>query len=311
MNRIHNKNIDNVIIYGNKLNKNNISKMFECFYNAFKFLKYNTIWISDEEKSILNNFDFRNTIIIVSGYENKYVPINNHCFYVLYDCQDDKFNIIDNNNKFKLIEYYDGINTDGFCSKIGNDFVYYKINQEYELIMPWATELLPYQIDKNINNLKNIKLNNNGYIYRFATKNELSLINNFKRLCFSDNRKFRMNYRYMEQKLSYEKNIKECFYPLVLCDKITNKKIDIDIFKIISYGNLPVTNSKVGNDFFNKKLTYSPNLETLYKKRNSYNIQDKYDVLIDLMNIVKKKHTCLNRTFNILEYIFFIKNQNN
>lgn len=305
----YNTNINTVIIYGNKLNKNNYSKIFEGFYLAFKHLNYNTHWISDEEISILDNLNLDKSLFIVSGIENKNIPIDNKYFYVLYKCNDQKFNQIYENRKFILTEYSDNIDKTIFRPKLEFKFIYYKSESEYELIMPWATELLPYQIQNNINELnKNIKkLNKNAYIYKYASKTELKSFNQFKSIAVENNNNFRLLYKYIEPKIMYVRNIKEAFYPLVILDNnVKNSIIDIDIFKILSYGNIPVTNCKFANEYFNNKLIYGSRNQTLYKRRNLYNFEDNKSNIINLMTDIKKNHCFLHRAYNIIQYVHFI-----
>ena len=120
-------------------------------------------------------------------------------------------------------------------------------------------------------------------------------INKYKIECQKNNIPF-SNYT----KISMEKNIKfiqQAKYSPTIVGEWQQKRgyIPCRAFKNISYGGYCITNSKEVYEIFQKKVCYDPDCSKLFDKGKEYVNQMSKEKMIDLMNIVKNKHTYINR----------------
>ena len=142
--------IKQVVIWGHKLHSHTHSYIHNAFFIAFKHLGYKTIWLDENDN--ISNIDFSNTLFLTEGSTDTNIPIRNDCYYVLHNCECNKYNILEK-KRVLIIQVF---TTDVFfgrtIEKI-DDFIYYTpiINNQYSILyMPWATDLLPEQIQNNI-----------------------------------------------------------------------------------------------------------------------------------------------------------------
>jgi hypothetical protein len=298
-----------------------------------------------------DNFD--NSLFIVVGVESRKLPINESSFYIWHtsSCPIDKeFNGTDYKipkcsiyknitgipkqnllklhtlwkpcNNPKCNDINNGCNNwshDAWESKIkfydNNNYYYY--NCKYNIIyMPWATDLLPSQIQHNINNLENIK----SYRISYFIGMELPHWTIFK----NELLKYGINYinyggtfdKHSENNKSVEENMRLIQSSIIapsLQDEhqIIHEYVPCRIFKNISYGKMGLTNNITVNTLFDNKLIYSNNISELVKKGLEFeNDSNKYAKIKLLMEEVRDHHTYINRINFILDFLNKFKNIN-
>ena len=156
--------IKQVVIYGHKLHSHTHSYIHNGFYIAFKHLGYKTYYFDDNDD--VSNHDFSNTLFITEHQVNKKIPLRNDCLYLTHYIDEGDYVGVPKENiiilKVSLRDFYE-------CDK-GKNLNYVELNyddikHEYYavdndgyncLYMYWATDLLPEEIDKNMQNLNMI-----------------------------------------------------------------------------------------------------------------------------------------------------------
>ena len=339
--------LNKIIIWGHELHSHTHSYIHNAFYIALRYLNYNVYWFNTDG---INNYpddkliNFDNSLILLHGTHAQNLPINNTCFYLwhydesiiinkIYKLPYNHKNI--NNQKGILISntlnlqnYTIPCTNKNCCSKPCNDkdenekaktrilynknIPYYFYSKDYSIIyIPWASDLLPYQIQENIDTLH---INKSKNICNFIGMslphwNELKI----------ELLKYNIEYQNYggtfninsKNNCSIKENInliKESIIAPALQDtwQINHGYIPCRIFKNISYGKMGITNNKTVNNIFQNKLIYSENINTLIKKGLEFeNKSTKYNIIKELMIDVKDKHTYINR----IEFIFNFLNK--
>ena len=293
--------LDKVIIWGLKNTGHTHSYIHAAFYKAFKHLNYQTYWINDisEYKGKINN-----SLIIYSGplADNKMLPpIISTCFYLLHNTT------LNTENKLTFQVY----TTDCINRDTPSSLKYHYYNKKLNCIyFPWATNILPHEIDKNIEKIREINNNSDNACYHIGTisgdwaKPWIEFANALK--------KYKIQFRhYPPCSLTDEENIhliqKSLLAPAIQFDWQVNKEyIPCRIFKNISYGKMGITNNKAVNDLFDNKLLYDNNINGLVDKCINFYHQSydfKNNKILELMYIVRDNHTYVSRINYILKYL--------
>lgn len=313
------RNINKIIIWGHELHNHTHSYIHNAFYIAFKYMGYDVYWFNRDGK---NNYDdknicFENTLYISHGLECENLPINDTSFYILHNSE---MQVISSDRKIpKNHNGNIGIKNENFvnlqvytadCKNFQkyNNIEYYRYHDNI-IFMPWATDLLPNQINFNIQNLNNMKNENIcNFIgmpieYNVILKNEL-LKHNIIYANFGGT--FNIN---SDRNKSIEENMeliqKSIIAPSLQSQwQIDHHYIPCRIFKNISYGKMGMTNNNSVNELFDNKLLYSENIEELIKMSLDFEKRKDKNILIkELMEKVRDNHTYINRINFILDCI--------
>ncbi|MDR3646176.1 MAG: hypothetical protein P4L22_01395 [Candidatus Babeliales bacterium] len=293
-----------IVIWGHKLYSHTHSFIHYGFYNAFKHMGYNTFWL--DETDDLSNFDFSNSLFITESQADKNLPIADDCYYILHNCDFKKYEHLYNNNQCILLQVYT------------NDCLKYKLErlepfvyanyQEKIICMPWATDLLPDEINEIKKNVPTMlhtnQVNFIGTVGGGVHGNE-NEINPFVKACSENNINFNALNNCKTSALDNIKLIQKSYMAPALQGKwqCDNGYIPCRIFKNVSYGQYPITNSKAVSELFNNKIVYNSDTYQLFydaqKKLNNLNLQELYDA----MDFVRDNHTYINRINTLLNFI--------
>jgi hypothetical protein len=329
-----------VIIWGHKLHSHTSSYVHNAFFKAFEYLGYEVHWFDDSDmiidleaqqhaierlqglpdmpESFKNNykaFDFSNSLFLTEGQVDKNIPIRKDCHYILHNCYDKKYDAVRDtaitlqtySNKTPTIEGIEKVNNYIYIDRSG---VYETVkNPEYEsiprttLYMPWATNLLPHQINirpwqdkKNISHW--IGTIGDGL---FGNRKELQP---FIDSCNNNGIEFKHH-----ANVSEEENmnfIKESYLAPAIVGtwQKENGYVPCRIFKNISYGNLGITNSAEIKMIFGDLVIYSDDESALFELGRQVIFSDKHnDLLTEQISYVKEHHTYLNRIEEILKVL--------
>lgn len=334
-------NFNKIIIWGFPLHTHTHSYIHGGWYKAFQHLGYETHWFHDgSHPTAESGFDYGNSLFITEGYADSKIPIISSSIYFVHICiHPEKYlgkvarlieirylvdNIRDCNYEYTLDKskcikisdstYYEKLQDNGGLRKYHNK----PTPMEYECVYTcWATDLLPFEIDINYNNINKLRdkciywcgsydKHNNPELHKFldaaATTGVCVVFNNP-----------------WNNPLSYEKvqelTMKSYMSPDIRCSGDPNKiaigetgtchkqigYIPCRVFKAISYGLLGITNSHHVWELLDKKVIYNDDEKQLFfdalKEINNN------ELIKEQMKIVKERHTYINRINDLLNIL--------
>lgn len=291
-----------VVIWGYKPHTHTHSYIHWSFFDAFKDLGYDTYWFDDTDDT--TNFNFDNCLFLTSSEQNQKIPLRKDCKYILHNVDVNRFANLD--NLYLQVYTHDVLQRD--VEKI-EEGVYYQKNST-TLYQPWATNLLPHQI--NVDDARNNP--NNKYCLWVGTYDESSQFQNGSELrpFFEECKKNGIELKIVNpwsNPISFEDNkqlVKMSFLSPSLQGpwQIEKGYIPCRIFKNISYGHLGITNSEMVNKVFEDRLLYDVDpISLFYKCLEKKNDVNHIEYIKDLMMFVKQHHTYINRIKNILHFL--------
>jgi hypothetical protein len=171
--------------------------------------------------------------------------------------------------------------------------------------MPWATDLLPAEIDTIKNNVTNTR---DKTIYWIGTIGKgyygnYKEIERFKSVCKKNNIVFKHAINLtMEQNIEL---IQSSYMAPALQGPFQCKKgyIPCRIFKNISYGQWGITNNKTVSDLFKGLIIYNANPYQLFYDAQKYIKKASIYDLHQLMDFVRDNHTYINRIETLLNFM--------
>lgn len=309
--------IKQIIIWGHKLHSHTHSYIHNGFFIGFNHLGYKTLWFDDNDN--VSDIDFSKSLFITEHQVNKKIPCRSDCLYLTHYIDDGDYKGVPKENiiilRVSLRDFIEGdnnkfLNYNYESLEYGQKYEYHsKINDYNNLYIYWATDLLPYEIQKNIDTLTLQETKNEINFIGTCTEPFRILRNicNIVKIPFNQygatfNPDSHMN-------KSVEDNVKLIQESLIAPafqedHQIQKYYIPCRIFKNISYGKMGITNNKFIYEMFDKKLIYDENIEQAFIKSIEFEKKyTKYSRVKELMEIVRDNHTYLNRINTIINYI--------
>ncbi len=303
--------ISKVIIWGYKLHSHTHSYIHYGFFKAFKFLGYNVYWLDDNDD--LSKIDLAHSLFISTGGVDQKIPLRQDSFYILHNCLMDRYiRVVDPKHCIKLVVYLDSCRYRSDLQQV-EEYVFYDFNDR-AVHMPWATDLLPEEIDENKRAIK-LPINNKNIVFIGTVAGDTIYgnsveVNQFKNACHQAGFSFlsRGGYGNGTGLIGIDQNI-ELIKSAYLAPAIQGRMqcdfgyIPCRIFKNISYGKFGITNSKAVYNLFHKKIVYNSDpyqlcFDAIRKASTITN-----DEIIEQMNFVRDNHTYINRISSIMEFI--------
>ena len=293
-----------IIIWGHKLHSHTHSYIHYAYHRAFSALGHEVYWYDDKDD--VSNINFDNCLFFTEGQVDKKMPHNKSSKYILHNCNGANYTDIDATNKLNIQFFHKDVlnyktNKINDYTFVGEDIVY----------QPWATDLLPHEIDLNTAN--NEMYNRQCVWIGSYSPNDHSEFQNNTELnpFFDECKKAGLLVRTSSpwsNPISPEEN-KKLINKAYLAPSIVGafqKKtyyLPCRIFKNISYGHLGITNSEYVNKIFDNKLVYDSDTSKLfYKAIEKKNDPKAVEEIKFLMNEVKTKHTFINRAKVLLDF---------
>ena len=300
--------IKQVIIWGHKIHTHTHSYIHGGFFKAFNNLGYKTYWFDKLDN--ISNINLENSLFITEGNVDANIPLRSDCYYILHNCNGEKYSSIPINNKIFLQVYtHDVIKKHGGIPIEGHDGCYFTNNC---LFITWATDLLPEEINKNIEKVKRNEINSD-YEINFVgmSTDEWEKVNNF---CKKTNIKYN-SLGGFKSNVSYDENVrliqKSILAPAIQTKwQVENGYVPCRIYKNISYGKMGLTNNPMVYNLFKKQIIYSSDINILLLtglKFEKFRPEIKIPILVKNMEYVRDKHTYINR----VEVIFWFFNKIN
>lgn len=300
--------IKQVVLWGHKLHTHTHSYIHGAFYKAFSFLGYKTLWLDNLDN--ISNINFEETLFITEGQVDTNIPIRSDCYYVIHNCDGKKYESILKKNKFTLQVYtHDVIKKHGGKKIEGHEGAFYIDDC---LFIVWGTDLLPQEINFNIEKVKNDEIISQNEINFIGMKTEewgkvQSFCNRFK-IPFRESGGFQNNIDYYQNMRLIQQSI---IAPAIQTKwQVDNGYVPCRIFKNISYGKMGLTNNITVLKLFNNNIIYHPDIYSLLVNGLNFektNKEEKKEIIVKNMEYVRDNHTYLNK----IETIFWFFNNVN
>ncbi len=296
-----------VIIWGHKLHSHTHSYIHEAFYKAFEAMGYDTYWLDNHDD--VSKFDFKNCLFLTEGQVCQKMPVVDSSYYLLHNVEASKFKKVYDSGRALAFQVYThrcvGQHADiemlapcMYASKSGK-IVY----------MPWATDLLPEEIDDIKERVKKgWGTKKERVVYWIGTIGGGMHGNNdpitpFKQACSKNGIQFKQLTRVSadeNRRLTFNSYMAPTLVGKWQCDE---GYIPCRIFKTVSYGQAGVTNSKAVYDLFEHKIVYNADTEKLFHDARAQVKKSSLQDRLDLMEFVKTKHTYVNRIETLLNFL--------
>ena len=128
-----------VIIWGHPLHSHTHSYIHHSFYKVFKHMGHETYWLWEPGDVP----QVKDALIITEGQVHENIPIRPDWHYLLHNCDTTKYE--DSGIKYKILQVYTSDVESREVEKIAPcEYYQPKIHTLYQ---PWATDLLPDQMD--------------------------------------------------------------------------------------------------------------------------------------------------------------------
>ena len=285
---------------------NSFQHIFEAFERALKYLGKDVLWLGSSDDT--NQMDFDNTCFLSMNTVIFGLPIHDGAFYVIH-------NILGTSelNYFtgsKLLPFGIHISTNRYSAgteEIGPEIFFDK--QQRSLSMRWGTDLLPHEIEAN---KPTEAFNSDSRVFNYVgsvDESKRSAIWDFSRACRENGIQYHQYGGYSNGPLvSIEKHI-ELIRDSYLAPAFQEQGQDDQgyiacrLFKNISYGQYGLTRSKYANELFGGKLIYNPDAYQLFYQAKERLLSMPVKELHDLMDIVARDFTYVNKVNGIIEAI--------
>src|SRR6185437_7490741 len=93
-----------VVLWGYKLHSHTHSYIHWGFFRAFKHLGYETYWLDDQDD--VSKIDFSGALFITIEDASKKIPMRHDCYYVLHNCDYNRFRELYENNRCITLQVY-------------------------------------------------------------------------------------------------------------------------------------------------------------------------------------------------------------
>ncbi|WP_143247574.1 hypothetical protein [Agaribacterium haliotis] len=331
------KKLSKVIVYGYcKPEDHTHHWIHNAFYRALAYMldrEFELVWLDNEHTKPVSFFE--NALILTNVNKGKVdvrLPVLSNSFYLVHNhkpavMQPDKYQKALDNMHAITYEVYRGLPKDGYLA-IKNEYAHFYSAEEKNAILTWGTDLLPEEIDKNIELVKSSS-DEKRYNYSFvgsiwesnqdafhdfvsAVANKGKHVHQFGSLIkdpdtvtswaalVSEKRNVDLEENQAIIRSSELAPAIQGYKQLYNTDDIGNY-IPCRIFKNISYGAMGVTNNMSVHRVLNQKTIYDSNVSVMVDKAEAWLLTDnKIADIVDLMQLVKAEHTYINRIESLI-----------
>ena len=295
-----------VIVWGHKLSGNTYVYIQSSFFKAFQSLGYETYFFDDSDASKLLNFNFENSLFITEDQAQNNIPLIKSSKYILHHVNAEKY--LKNDLSFINFSNYQKSCENGESpahpgnSVIKVDDCAFWDEKSKTLYQPWATDLLPNEID--VNNFVRFdptkkKIHYIGGIYDHNREN----MERFGRAAREHNIKF-VTGKNIGIKRSH-KLVRNSYISVDIRGPwhIECGYLPCRVFKNISYGKFIGVNSENIHNILGDFVAYHPDASKLFDVTVDAYRNMKQKTMQDAMQYVKDKHTYVNRIHNLLKLL--------
>lgn len=295
--------LEKVVLWGHKLHSHTHSYIHNAFYRAFQHLGYETYWLDNNDD--ISGLDLSGALFITEGQVDQGIPVREDCFYFIHNPQTkegfDKYKNLGKGDRWLLFQVYTyDIHSVFNVTKVDTG-IYLDYSNRY-VFMPWATDLLPHEIEES---KKTASIYPELYPERKAVNwigtigdhvhGNIHELRPFIRACEENGVSFTHRTSMSMEDNRYLISMDYIAPAIVGAWQKEHGYIPCRIFKNISYGKIGVTNSRMVYDLFDQKIVYNPDTYQLFYDAKKKLETMKIEELWELMDVVKEKHTYINR----------------
>ena len=333
--------IEKVIIWGFPLHSHTHSYIHACWVKVFNALGKETYWFDDKTHEDPLKFSYKNSLIITEGFQDDKIPLDSSNIYFVHfciypqkylSCGARLFEI-----RFKVNVFHDCNNDWDFSDgthtlvNLSDDVLYESLStnagvspefrgtpapMNYEaLYMQWPTDLLPWEI-----NLEDAEREHKQVVHYVGTPYGNNRLDRFKEAIAKKGIEF-VSHNPWEKPIGFEEAkvlVQESILApdfrgegsaedRVKYGELNGKNhlaigyIPCRLFKNISYGHLPLTDSPHAAELLGDAVVFDTDIERLVEKgiEAQKNIERKKQA----MRMVAARHTYLQRARDILRAI--------
>lgn len=296
-----------VVIWGHKLkNWHTHSWIHYAFHKAFSHLGYNTLWLDNDDN--IEHIDFSDSLFITEGQVDQKIPKRSDCRYILHNCTRQPYQELFETNNCIVLQVFTFDVLERDVIEVA-PFVFTDLKQRV-LYMPWATDLLPHEIDEQKQHAT-VKRDSDT-IYWVGTLCH-GMFGNWQEVTPFTTAAQQAGIKFQHHKDQSARGglnkIQESYMAPAIVGTWQKEKgyIPCRIFKNISYGHMGITNSKTVYELFNKKVVYNADTYQLFfdaqKKLSTMHLKE----LHDLMDFVRDHHTYITRIEQLLHFMHEVK----
>lgn len=281
------------IIWGLPLHSHTHSYVHHAFARTSKYMGFETHWVPNDESS--NSIIDKNSIIISCGVADNNLKKFDGAKYVLHNSNRED---LKTQNYINLQVYtHDVLGRD--IEKINNELTFWE-EKTKTLYQPWATDLLPNEIESIepiLHNTTNSKINWVGSVTEGEHGN-IHQLNEYYRFCKENKIDFLLNrLTSIEENITLIRDSRQA--PVIQGQwQVDKGYIPCRVFKNISYGCWAVTNSSTTSKLLG--LKECNNIEEMFIEGESFLTKGNTSLIKEKMNLVSNKHTYVNRINNII-----------
>jgi hypothetical protein len=299
---------DKVVIWGHKLGTHTHSYIHYGFFRAFQELGYPTFWFDGGDD--VGNFDFSNTLFLTEDQVDQHIPIRLDSFYILHLGMNPRYEPVIKARRAIYMMFYNGEVLSCSSAKEYAPYVYFDLVTRF-IHFPWATDLLPFEIDQMKEKLKmHVPKKQACYLGTISSggpgENASQILpflneadqNGF--MIITNDPWSRPLSPSVYQQLTQDSLLAPAIQGR---EQLLRGYIPCRIFKNISYGCLGITNSPTVYELFGRKIVYDSNSETLFYKALGALKTHTMEAQFELMDFIRDHHTYIQRAEALLEFI--------
>lgn len=287
-----------IVVWGHPLYSHTSSYVHGSFAKAFKFLGYETYWLTND--SDLSGIDFNGALFLTEGQVDEKMPKRKDCRYVLHNCDLNKYQDVPSSSILRLQVSRESCpehNAEQYTSQKLYDGVFFG---KGILFQPWGTDLLPHEINLDDCRIPRERVSHwvgtiGGQLY--GNENEIAP---YKKACNENGIRFEYHgptsTSYEENKLLIQKSY---MAPAIHGEwQVRNGYVACRLYKNISYGHLGVTNCPAAINILGDTLVCNTDTFQMFHDAESH-LSD-YVRIMEQMKLVRDKYTYVNSIKNIL-----------
>ena len=268
------------------------------YFRAFTALGYETYWL-DGKSAQLANLPLDGTLFFTEGQVEAKIPLSSKAGYITHSSSSKSYEAFDL-RRLHLFNYVADLrNGDSFGfpgSKVEkiNDVTYVDAKSK-ALYQPWATNLLPDEIDTNRVSLFDPRNRDINYVGTIGHDNISGRISKIKRQARDIGVRIRVFSGVDDSEAEYLTRNSRVGMDIRGDWHLERGYVPCRAWKTLSYGKHLTSNSPLLSEIFGDRIHVEPNLDNFLDTAISSSAKASRQVLVDNMKWVKENHTFVNR----------------